>query len=104
MNETIGEIGGHNDQKRRIRIKRAQRKKLDEYEEERERSMSDDCVMLSLKDEFGITDGQQIQKLSNEERDVILAALLRRYAGVRQLQRLTGIGKNIISNVSKKLY
>ena len=75
-----------------------------EYEEERERSMSDDCVMLSLKDEFGITDGQQIQKLSKEERDVILAALLRRHAGVRQLQRLTGIGKNIISNVSKKLY
>ena len=36
MNETIGEIGGHNDQKRRIRIKREQRKKLDEYEEERE--------------------------------------------------------------------
>ena len=63
--------------------------------------MSDDCVMLSLKDEFGITDGQQIQKLSKEERDVILAALLRRHAGVRQLQRLTGIGKNIISNVSK---
>ena len=36
MNETIGEIGGHNDQKRRIRIKREQRKKIDEYEEERE--------------------------------------------------------------------
>ena len=73
-----------------------------EYEEERECSMSDDCVMLSLKDEFCITDGQQIQKLSKEERDVILAALLRRHAGVRQLQRLTVIGKNIISNVSKK--
>lgn len=72
-----------------------------EYEEERERSMSDDSVMLSLKDEFGITDGQQILKLSKEERDVILAALLRRHASVRQLQRLTGIGKNIISNVSK---
>ena len=64
--------------------------------------MSDDSVMLCLKDEFGITDGQQIQKFSKEERDVILAALLRRHAGVRQLQRLTGIGKNIISNVSKK--
>ena len=73
-----------------------------EYEDERERSMSDDSVMLCLKDEFGITDGQQIQKPGKEERDVILAALLRRHAGVRQLQRLTGIGKNIISNVSKK--
>ena len=75
-----------------------------EYEEERERSISDDSVMLWLKDEFGITDGQQVQKLSKEQRDVILAALLRRHAGVRQLQRLTGIGKNIISNVSKKIY
>ena len=37
-----------------------------------------------------------------EERDIILAALLRRHAGVRQLQQLTGIGKNIISNDSKK--
>ena len=74
-----------------------------EYEDERERSMSDDSVMLCLKDEFGITDGQQIQKLGKEERDVILAALLRRHAGVRQLQRLTGIGKNIISNVSKTI-
>ena len=36
------------------------------------------------------------------ERDVILAALLRRHTGVRQLQRLTGIGKNIISNDSKE--
>ena len=49
----------------------------------------------------GITDGQQIQKLYKEQRDVILAALLRRHAGVKQLQRLTGISKNIISNVSK---
>lgn len=65
--------------------------------------MSDDCVMLFLKDEFGLTDGQKIQKFGKEERDVILSALLRRHAGVRQLQRLTGIGKNIISNVSKTL-
>ena len=34
--------------------------------------MSDDSVMLCLKDEFGITDGQQVQKLSKDERDVIL--------------------------------
>ena len=75
-----------------------------EYEEEIVRSMSDDSVMLSLKDEFGITDGQQIQKLSKEQRDLILAALLRRRAGARQLQWLTGIGKNIISNLSKTIY
>lgn len=47
-----------------------------EYEVERERSMSDDNLMLNLKAEFGITDGQQIQKLSKEQRDAILAAML----------------------------
>ena len=35
--------------------------------------------------------------------ELTLAALLRRHAGVRQLQRLTGIGKNIISNVLKTI-
>lgn len=73
-----------------------------DYEEERIRSMSDDSVMLCLKEEFGISDDQQFQKLCKKQRDSILAALLKRRAGVRQLQRLTGIGKNIISNVSKK--
>ena len=52
----------------------------------------------------GITDGQQIQKLGKEKRDIILVALPRRHTGVRQLQRLTGIGKNTISNVSKTIY
>ena len=75
-----------------------------DYEEEKIRSMSDDSVMLCLKEEFGVSDGQQFQKLCKEQRDSILAALLKRRAGVRQLQRLTGIGKNIISNVSKKIY
>ena len=74
-----------------------------EYEDEREHSMSDDSVMLCLKDEFGITDGQLIQKLGKEERDV-LEDLPGRHAGVRQLQRLTGISKNIISNVLKTIF
>ena len=74
-----------------------------EYEEERERSMSDDCVMLCLKDEFGITDGQQVQELSKDDRDLILAALLKRHAGVRKLQRLTGIGKKHIFKCFKRI-
>ena len=32
-----------------------------EYEDERNRSMSDDQVMLYLFEEFGISDGQQLQ-------------------------------------------
>ena len=73
-----------------------------EYEDERNRSMSDDQVMLYLFEEFGISDGQQLQRLDKEQRNDILAALLSRRAGIRQLQRLTGIGKNIISNISKQ--
>ena len=74
-----------------------------EYEDERSRSMSDDQVMLYLFEEFGISDGQQLQRLDKEQHNAILSALLSRRAGVRQLQRLTGIGKNIISNISKTI-
>ena len=74
-----------------------------EYEDERSRSMSDDQVMLYLFEEFGISDGQQLQRLDKEQRNAILSALLSRRAGTRQLQRLTGIGKNIISNISKTI-
>ena len=74
-----------------------------EYEDERSRSMSDDQVMLYLFEEFGISDGQQLQRLDKEQRNNILSALLSRRAGIRQLQRLTGIGKNIISNISKTI-
>ena len=74
-----------------------------EYEDERSRSMSDDQVMLYLFEEFGISDGQQLQRLDKEQRNAILSALLSRRAGVRQLQRLTGIGKNIISIISKTI-
>ena len=74
-----------------------------EYEDERNRSMSDDQVMLYLFEEFGISDGQQLQRLDKEQRNDILSALLSRRAGIRQLQRLTGIGKNSISNISKTI-
>ena len=75
-----------------------------EYEDERSRSMSDNQVMLYLFEEFGISDGQQLQRLDKEQRNDILSALLSRRAGIRQLQRLTGIGKNTISNISKKYF
>lgn len=65
--------------------------------------MSDDQVMLYLFEEFGISDSQQLQRLDKEQRNEIISALLSRRVGIRQLQRLTGIGKNIISNVSKTI-
>ena len=74
-----------------------------EYEAERSRNISDDQVMLYLFEEFGISDSQQLQRLDKEQRNDIISALLSRRVGIRQLQRLTGIGKNIISNVSKTI-
>ena len=74
-----------------------------EYEDERSRSISDDQVMLYLFEEFGISDGPQLQRLDKEQRNEILSTLLSRLAGIRQLQRLTGIGKKIISNISKTI-
>ena len=65
--------------------------------------MSDDQVMQYLFEEFGISDGLQFQRLDKEQRNEILSTLLSRRAGIRQLQRLTGIGKNIISNISKTI-
>ena len=59
--------------------------------------MSDDCVMLSLKDEFGITDGQQILKLSKDERDVILTDLLRTHAGVIHQQSAISNQQSVIN-------
>ena len=62
MNETIGEIGGHNDQKRRIRIKREQRKKLDEYEEEREITIEELKYLLSRYKELD----ELVEKITKE--------------------------------------
>ena len=65
--------------------------------------MSDDQVMPYLFEEFGISDGLQFQRLDKEQRNDMLSALLSRRAGIRQLQRLTEIGNNIISNISKTI-
>ena len=50
---------------------------------EHSRSISDDQVMLYLFEEFGISDGQQLQRLDKEQRNDILSALLSRRAGIR---------------------
>ena len=39
--------------------------------------------MLYLFEEFGISDGQQLQRLDKEQRNDILSALLSRRAGIR---------------------
>ena len=37
--------------------------------------MSDDLVMLYLFEEFGISDGQQLQRLDKEQRNAILSGI-----------------------------
>lgn len=73
-----------------------------EYERAQDRKFSDDQLLLHLKTEFHLLAGTQLQHLTSVERDAILIDLLKHGAGVRQLNRLTGIGKNIISNLNAK--
>ena len=44
--------------------------------------MSKDQVMLYLFEEYGISGGQQLQRLDKEQRNDILSALLSRRAGI----------------------
>lgn len=53
-----------------------------------------------MKEQYGILDALHLQQLAIRERDAILMKLLNLGAGVRQLNRLTGIGKNIISKLN----
>lgn len=71
-----------------------------EYESARARSLSDDQLLLNMKEQYGILDASHLQQLAIRDRDVILMKLLNLGAGVRQLNRLTGIGKNIISKLN----
>lgn len=74
-----------------------------EYEEENTKAPSDDRLLKMMLDKFGISDASELQHLPLSERDEILTCMLRQGGGVRQIGRLTGIGKNIVSRLSHRL-
>jgi hypothetical protein len=47
---------------------------------------------------IGVTSGTALQNFSKIERDVALVKLKERGLSVRQISRLTGIGRNIVQN------
>ena len=57
---------------------------------------SDDQVMLLIKEKTGATNSSAFQQLPDEIRRSVLIELKGRRASLRQLERLTGIGKSMI--------
>ena len=57
---------------------------------------SDDQVMLLIKEKTGATNSSAFQQLPDEIKRSILVELKGRRASLRQLERLTGIGKSMI--------
>ena len=57
---------------------------------------SDDQVMLLIKEKTGATNSSAFQQLPDEIKRSVLVELKGRRASLRQLERLTGIGKSMI--------
>ena len=57
---------------------------------------SDDQVMMFIKEKTGATNISAFQQLPDEIRRSVLVELKGRRASLRQLERLTGIGKSMI--------
>ena len=57
---------------------------------------SDDQVMLLIKEKTGATNSSAFQQLPDDIKRPVLIELKSRRASLRQLERLTGIGKSLI--------
>ena len=57
---------------------------------------SDDQVMMLIKEKTGVTNSSAFQQLPTDIKKSILVELKSRKASLRQLERLTGIGKGMI--------
>ena len=57
---------------------------------------SDDQVMMLIKEKTGVTNSSAFQQLPDEIRRSVLIELKGKRASLRQLERLTGIGKSMI--------
>jgi len=57
---------------------------------------SDDQVMLLIREKTGATNSSAFQQLPTDIKKSILVELKSRKASLRQLERLTGIGKSMI--------
>ena len=60
---------------------------------------SDDQVMMLIKEKTGVTNSSAFQQLPTDIKKSILVELKSRKASLRQLERLTGIGRGIIQKL-----
>ena len=63
------------------------------------RRPSDDQVWLKIKDKTGVTNSTSFQQLDENKRNEIFLELKDCGASLRQLERLTGIGKGVIHRI-----
>ena len=70
-----------------------------DIEEALNRRPSDDQVMLLIKEKTGATNSSAFQQLPDEVKKSVLIELKARKASLRQLERLTGIGKSMIYRI-----
>ena len=60
---------------------------------------SDDQIWLKIKDQTGVTNSTSFQQLDENKREEIFLELKDCGASLRQLERLTGIGKGVIHRI-----
>ena len=63
------------------------------------RRPSDDQIWLKIKDKTGVTNSTSFQQLNENKREEIFLELKDCGASLRQLERLTGIGKGVIHRI-----
>ena len=63
------------------------------------RRPSDDQIWLKIKDKTGVTNSTSFQQLDDNKREKIFLELKDCGASLRQLERLTGIGKGVIHRI-----
>ena len=69
---------------------------VDMPEDNRFRRLTDDEVAEIIRKETGSNDPASFQQLDREIQNTLLVSLKQRGASIKQLQRITGIGRNII--------
>ncbi|MCQ2267911.1 MAG: transposase [Bacteroidaceae bacterium] len=74
-----------------------------DHEEKPTRKISDDQLLAYLKSSFGIDNCYDIVHLDKAARNEVLTDLIRIGGGIRQLVRLTGIGKHVIEGLREKM-
>lgn len=64
--------------------------------------VSDELLLEHLKNQFRLVDATKIQHMDKPRRNEVLRFLIKNGGGIRQLNRLTGVGRKIIERIAKE--